>query len=818
MAMRVLKIQPPSVDDERLGGLSEAERYEVYRSAGYSPAVINDIELLVAGSGLRTVGKGALNNIRVHFASRKNRRTRILESHTCERVFAYELEHDPDVRCYYVQIHLHRIVRTLEGGRKHISHATIDFLVFRHDRVELVECKTEGWLLKHAGDGDWAREGGEWTSLPYKQWANERGIEFKVWTPPTPVAPYLRTQEAMYATTQIPLTPEELRVAQRSLALLAKRPYSIDELGQTLPGFSDGIALKLLAARRCFGLITSTPIQLSQHFYLYGGEEQALVADARARQRLLEATNQPLELDAVSTATTTDYAAGMAKLARLERIERGLEPSTVRMRQLAATVRDAKKRGESPLAVCLTNYASSGNRESRLDPTQQQCIEFVIRVWWRSGKTKNPKFLLFELEKECQRHHVETPHKSTLDCYLRREDRAMRALAAGGMRAYQAARPISDPVVRSGEAIAYGHTLHIDSSQFDARCAPEIVTALGGQKPWFYIGIDEATRMPMAYSFYFGKAKTDGFALLVRDFVRRHGFLPFVIVVDRGPDNDSHWLQQFCEVLGITLLYAPTGGSRYNSQAETAIRQINCNVAHQLPGSTEPDMKGRKVDGKFKSKNTARLAFMTVHHAFELYVFDDLPRTPYDGDITPRDRLDVAMAKYGAMGINQAANDDFLIKTSVDIDFTGRATEKRGIKTECAIFTSQELSALLRTAKPDQVRRDCENPSLIYVKIGSRWVKAFKNNILTIASMSPTEQLFELLWGPSARSNRAARKQDVDRDVYLRNQRLAESDEDLMAEEPPDPEEVIDTFEDEDADEGSAPLPSWDDITVLETE
>ena len=75
--------------------------------------------------------------------------------------------------------------------------------------------------------------------------------------------------------------------------------------------------------------------------------------------------------------------------------------------------------------------------------------------------------------------------------------------------------------------------------------------ALFGNKPWFYLGTDEASDYPMASSKYFGHACTNGVALLLRDYVRRHGFLPFVIVLDRGSENDSKWLKAFCLVKGI---------------------------------------------------------------------------------------------------------------------------------------------------------------------------------------------------------------------------------------------------------------------------
>jgi putative transposase len=770
MATSALQIKRPIVDEQRLGGLSERERYEVYERAGYNPFQITQLEWMVAESGQRPVGKGALQNVKVQLASAKCGAIRVLESHTCERPFAYELEMDGTVQGYYSQFPCRHVLRTGEGGTKHVSNATLDFLVFHQDRVELIECKPERWLEKNQRPGEWEKNGEGWTCRPYERWANERDFPFRVWTPPEPVANYLRNLEAMYALKQLPLGPDEMRIAERSLALLEDRPYSIEELGDAVPGFRERIALVLLADRRCYGLVTSTPITSPQHFYLYSTWEQARQVDASAFQALVRATSQPVVHDAIGFATTTDYNAAKRRLARLERIQRGVEKPTVRMKQLASRVKKAVLEGSSPLTACLTSYAKSGNRQARLDPTQQQCLEWVIRVLWNRGKVRTLKNLWFELEKVCNLHHAATPSIETLYRYVRQEDATKRALATGGMRAYQAARPISDPTVRSGKAIGFGHTLHIDSSQFDNRCEPIVEIDFCGDKPWFYIGIDEATGLPMAHSLYFGKACTNGLALLLRDFVRRHGFLPLVIVLDRGSENDSIWLKAFCLENGITLLWAPTGGSRYNGQAECAIKQVNINVAHDLPGSTAPDMKGRKVDGKFKSRKTAKLAFMTICRAFEEYLYDDLPNTPGEGDCTPVERRDEAVGRFGVMGTPQQLDDDFQIKTSVPVDFKGKATEKRGIQTGRGIFTSEELRFLLRTSQPDEVRQDCEDSMLLFVRVRSQWLKAYHSGIFSTASLRPLEKLFEFLWSPHARRGRRLRKLDVDRPRYHRNQ------------------------------------------------
>ena len=773
MATSTLQIKWPIVDEQRLGALSECERHEIYDRAGHSTHQITQLEWMVADSGTRDVGKGALQNVKVRFASAKCGAIRVLESHTCERLFAYELELDSNVKGYYSQLPCRHVVRTNEGGAKHVSNATLDFLVFYQDRVELIECKTESWLVDHRRQGEWEKLSSGWTCRPYERWANERGLPFRVWIPPDPLANYLRNLEAMYASKQLPLEPYEQRIAERSLALLAARPYSIEELGDAVPGFRERIALHLLADQRCYGLIMSTPMTLPQHFYLYSTWEQAREVDALALQALVQATSQPVIHDAIGLATTTDYNAAKKRLERLERIESGVEKPTIRMKQLASRIKKAVSEGLSPMSACLTSYAKSGNRQSRLDTVQQQCLEWVIRVLWNRGKVRTLKGLWFELEKECNLHFVLTPTIETLYRYVRQEDATKRALATGGMRAYQAASPISDPTKRSGTAIGFGHTLHIDSSQFDNRCEPCVEIDFCGDKPWFYIGIDEATSMPMAHSLYFGRACTNGLALLLREFVRRHGFLPLVIILDRGSENDSTFLTAFCLEKGISLLQAPTGGSRFNGQAECAIKQVNINVAHDLPGSTEPDMKGRKVDGKFKSRKTARLAFMTICKAFEEYLYGDLPNTPGDGDRTAIERRDEAVARFGVMGTPQHLDDDFQIRTSVPIDFKGKATEKRGIRTGRGIFTSEALRFLLRTSEPDEVRQDCEDSMLLFVRVRAQWLKAYHSGVFSTASLRHLEKLFEFLWSPCARRNRQIRKLEVDRIRYHRNQTYA---------------------------------------------
>ncbi|MGO4778434.1 transposase, partial [Lysobacter sp. 2RAB21] len=115
----------------------------------------------------------------MRFNSVKNGHARVLESHTCELIHAYELEFDRDVLGYYVQAQCPRVIRTTRDGRKHVSTAHLDFLVFRKSSVELVECKQLGWLEAECAkpNSRWCNVGSHWSYEPYAHWAKQRGLD-----------------------------------------------------------------------------------------------------------------------------------------------------------------------------------------------------------------------------------------------------------------------------------------------------------------------------------------------------------------------------------------------------------------------------------------------------------------------------------------------------------------------------------------------------------------------------------------------------------------------------------------------------------------
>lgn len=756
------------------------EREAVYQTLALTAAQQRSIEELVRLSPARAVGKGALRNIRGSLPSKKCQAPRLFESHTVERMFLYELELDPQVVGYVTQVPLTRVERRLPNGRRHVTAATLDALVFARGVITLVECKDLSWLRAHEDRKGWSCKGGIWSCEPYARWAAAHGLAFRVWHPPYPFAIYLRNLELLFARLGEPLDKAAEAAAAKISRLLRNHTFTSGELCAQLPGIDGRSLTILLAQRRLFGTIQSDPIG-ADTFRIFGDEAQALEVDQAlldARARMLGAPGEEVPV-AVPSAAAAHRA--MRRLQRLQAIEQGEAKPTRRMRQLAKQVAEFAQKGISPYDACLPTYAVSGNRLPRLDETQQALLRSAVKGF----QSRTPPIATTSawtlLQRECIAAEVDAPSITTFRRALRAEDPALRALKTGGMRAYQAAAARSDPRFRSGAASGFLHTVHIDSSKRDVRASPELQRLINQRRALkddtgrgydsFYIAVDESTDCVVGHAFVVGPSRTEGVALLMREIVHRHGTLPRIIVNDRGPDNQSHWLKQFALSQGMTLLDTMTAGSRSNSQAENRIGQINARVCQRLPGSTLPDKAGRSVDGKFKSLMTARLEFLQLCELIEAFLYEDLPHIPNAQGETPHERREAAIKRLGMLGIPCLSDEALLFATSPRWTGGFTATEKRGIRLGNHDFTSLEVRTALRIASPRELRLDAADPSVLHVIINGQRLRAFHGKVQQRAALSASERLWLRLVEPAIQAANRGQKSQVERKLALRMER-----------------------------------------------
>ncbi|HGM6730595.1 TPA: transposase [Stenotrophomonas maltophilia] len=718
------------------------------------------LELFFEGAG-RKVGAYALDNVIVAHYSKKCRDVRYLESHTVEQTFAFQLELDPDVVAYICQV----TCRGVRRGR-HVSNAHADFLVIRRQSVEVVECKPASKLEKliQAKPNEWIVEDGLYRNLAYEAWAEAHGVTYRVWTSPRVNGTHHRNLQFM-----VHHWDEELSLIRREgfndvQKQLLTGPKSIAFLMERIAWFNAGVAAGLMADRLVYGPVEYVPITDTHHFLLTLSEEQAdeIAAEVAGgvSSLFLDATGP------VSLASASDVARGTTLLARLDRIEKNGEQVPRWLRDVAKRVKKARAEGRNPLNETVTNFARCGNRQSRLTVEQTELVTVVIQTFWLKGLAKSIADLHRELAKRCEKAGVQTPGRRALESRVKNTSKATRDLSVGGKRLYQANRPRSDPRFRAGTALAVHSVLHLDATKVDHRSFIQGTEGLDKDCPLLYTGRDEASGSVMAHAFVFGPARRDGPMILIRNYVRKYGCAPHSIVTDRGSDLKAG-LSEIALAYGISILTVPTGGGRFNSEVETIQGQINAMVSHRMDGSTKPDQAGRSVDGRMKSRSTARMEFSTTEAEIDELLYTNLPDNPIRSSFSAKERMEHLLEVAPTSGIPVAFDDDFRFRTSVKLDST-KYEATRGLRFCQRNYTNADLSANLQYETILEARRDPEDTTFIWIQTDRRRYKAWCSLLSEIGHYSSEERYFETMWDQLTRPEVKIRKEKAQRNAYER--------------------------------------------------
>lgn len=726
------------------------ERLAIFERAGIGREHWQELERIILAAPARSVGKGALDNVVGGLFSRKCLNVLPFESHTVERAFLYRLELDSNVIAYRTQVRLPNVEGIGRDGRRYVTSSVADVLVLTESGVRIVECKSLSWLEKEIRrkETQWSNSDGEWTNAPLAAWADERGVQFEVFAQSDHFAVELQNLEFLYAISDRSPTTKEEAIIRKAKDILSRGPKTVLEICAHVPGFNSRHTGQMLVRGLAFGMLRSQSIALEDHFLLFEQEDHALVADDTFFKESSKNLG-PVDISRpILNATSHDVHIAQSRLAKIKAMRAGMGEVSERTIRLERELAKGVASGLTEIEALLGKTHNSGNREPKLDSALPKIIADVVETLWATGKVTDLDELLDKLEEACKPHGVRPCSKTTLRLAAKQTPGTKRALATGGLRAYQAAKEITPPDRRSLPPIAYGHTLHIDSSSLDNRSAQNLATYFPAEKARFYIGADGATENPMAHALIFGPARTDGLAILMREYVARNGFLPAFIFIDRGTENTSKWFRRFCEEAGISWMYSPTGGSRYNGLAENIIGRVNSQFAHKLTGSTKPDQFGRAIDGKFKSARNARIQFSVLAQGFTTFIYNDLANCPNQDNISPKE-LALELQSFGEFCGRPASLDAaLLILTSVPTDITP-LIERGYVRTSRGKFSSIEFQYASKNVKRvDELRRDCVNPSVMYARIGTSWIQVFNRAVHKYSQAPDIEKLWMLLSHP----------------------------------------------------------------------
>lgn len=739
---------------------------DLYQSLGFSEARSRELEAIRTACPSRKVGKSALTNSVTYIYSAIMGKHLIAESRTCEGLYYMELEFQAQALGIYPQPELIGIERFSPSGHRTVSTIHAEALVYFPHEIVFVECKLRSELEKLA-----RKYPTEWIETPdgfrrphVERWCEMRGCRYVIWSPDEPHGIYWANLQFLHPLITRDKSTISAAVSNAVQRLVRDKPATLAQVLALLPEVSPTTVAMLLVQHALYANLSSGLLNEPASIILSTDPKRANRIDADGLTRIKEGL-KPLSIDdPIMVASTTDYARGLKTLEIVEAMISGTRPVTRRFENRVKAVRLAKQQGRDPLPHCITSFANSGNRSSRLTPTQETLVENVITEEWDSGKVTTPADLFIKLKKRMEKYgELSVPSKTSLMLRVRKRSRAPHDLSAGGNRAFHQNRPHSDPAQRTPKSLGRFVHAHIDATKFDNRSAAEELPEFPFSCPTLYVAIDTNTGEPLGRSITFGPASRFGLALLLRDIVQRHGRLPSWWTADRGSELWSKMVIAFAEEVRINLVMRPAGAARYGSEVENALKKINRAVAHKLIGSSLLDQKGRSVDAKFKSYKTACLVFRVVVEAVDGYLFADWLDDPI-GELgaTPRERIAEADSYFDAGGIEVSFDDNFILQTSVPMDDEIKIYPGEVIRWRYRRYTSAELKDLLRVrGKPDSFRVDCADPSLGYAKFGEQWVKVRESKYLEFQVKAELDRIFDQVFTRDLAKNNRAKKDEA---------------------------------------------------------
>ena len=752
---------------------SDYDHYK--RSHGLALSAIDYIDTVRNSEPSRMVGIHAKNNICSSIFSDKMGHTISLESRTAEKCFFLMSEYDDQVLEIWEQPQPVKIQRTDKNGISRPGSYTADFLLLTTNGPVVVEVKPEKTLseLTTTKPNDWICDSNNrFKYVPAVSLFNEIGVPHEIFC-------YKNNHANLAANIELLLGS---RSAPDYDAKIVTSLHSV---------FDECFYWHFSALRERLDLKNYTPlIQLCDKRIIYGDIHKYLLSNPEnfvvtQDPELLSEANKIVSVKSIYEPGVEEGLAldrvPSEKAARtaLERIKIVNSQSQDRSaRRWRAMVKNGQKIGLSPFQVLLSKDYAKGNRRTKVNDTVREFLFSYLRSTHSKSQGLSDYRSYIQYKNLATDNHPQHDPvcKTTFNSYLNYLPQTLVAKGRGGRRAENAAAEPTDPLSRSLKPQIPWASAAIDHYLADIYI---VVYAKDDsvyvERPWISGMVDLCTNSIIAVTLSFKPPSRQSCAKIIRECVRNHGLLPKEIIVDRGSDFKSVYFDALLANYGVTNSQRPSAHSRYGGEIEGFFGDLKKQWLSQRAGNLADYKEARSVDGKMAPKNKATL------QPGELY--EELQNFCKWRDTKPRNsqmssssiRFNNKALDYPFMGIKVPYDNDFLIATSVDsndykVDF------QRGIHIDENYYWTPKLTNIRGKRKTLQVRRDPENPEVIYALVEQRWEICHGSNIRSFLSLNKIDQfergIIAIECANSRRKIREAMDRELHRDVQERNTQI----------------------------------------------
>jgi len=683
------------------------------------------------------------------------------ESHRCELAFVYTLEHDPEVIGYWDQPEPFKITYESAHGRPTSPMITVDYLVLRSDRLELIEVKPAEAMPELAKDkpnrfslGD----DGKWHSPPAEAAACEFGIGFRIWTPTECDPTWLTNIKFLqdYFSADLQLVPVEVR-KQLDEIVSGEFGLTLADLRERCPAATPDHVNSLIAHERIFADLTAALLTDASRVRLFTCREAADTFGSLHKT--------PLPGIAGNGATSDSSAAGETKLGVAAfALLRGAGPedhavANHRLRTLFdsnhaknhpvpnRTIRRWRKlfhaaeaRYGSGLLGLFPRFKARGNRCQRYPDEFLTLVDQTIEAVYCTPTRPNKRHAYDQLRLACE-NRFSPPSRSWFYRRLEKRSKFEDTLSRQGKRAAH-----KFEYYRPGEPNENHGAYPWDVCQTDhTQCDVELVCSQTGEnlgRPWLSILIDGYSRRIFAFCLTFDPPSYRTLMLLVRDCVKRHNRLPGCLVVDGGKEFQSGYFETLTGFYGVIVKRRPPGKARFGSIVERMFGTINSQFFHALPGNTQNIRSVRQMTKSMNPKGHAIYTLEELHAMLSAFAFEI-----YEGK--PHPALNCSPAQKFAAGVeiaggraHKAVEDDEAFRL-MTLPTTPKGTAKiqpgMGLKIFGFYYWANEMRSQHYEGKSVRVKYDPEDLGVAWAYLGEQWVQCRPSRTVNLEGRTEKE-------------------------------------------------------------------------------
>lgn len=723
------------------------------------------------------------DTVRTRYLSQKMAQPLYAESRTVELAAFVWYENDKAVTEYFPQpCQLDLTVSGLRGGRTRVQH-TPDVLVIQDGHFYLDEWRTEDRLARLAEERPHHFQkdaNGVWHYLPAEEHCRQLGIVHRLRSADELPRTFIANMEFLrdFSRADAPLVPED--VASKLLSLVGehKRLRHLDLVYKH--GISADHVFAMVLDGRLYVDLRATRCDRVDDLVIYANELVAK-ADAALRPTAVATPNCVVELrpgsrfiydqrtfevvlpgvsvvvvrDDKGSATTlpldlvrrlhdqgeVDFGDGQKAareydLSAVLANEKGLRKALARAEALnnpaAATVSDrtlrrwaAMAQGATDPQMRLMSLATvrPGNTSVRLPDRTVEIAKQALKTHNRAAKpTVFSTYCGYVAL--CDEMGEKPMSKTTFYRWIKNHEDVRKR--EGSRKAYQKA-PI--PLHFDDDHPVHGvqphEVVYCDHTTMNIFLKGMRIGNLG--KPTFTLMTDGALSMARAFALLYRPPGTVSVLMCLRDYARRWGCLPRILVLDNGKEFHSHSLKAVCSVFGIDIRWRRRSKPRDSTLVERAIGVTEQELLSALDGNTIALKNPRQMTGAMKPENHIAWTLPALHGSLEHFLFEvHAKRIHPRFGMSPLEWERRLLLEYGSRSHRLVRVDStFKLLTSPEVDGGTRILDRRrGVFVDGHYYWNDAFAASTKRTETVAVRTELWNASVVYVCFDGKWLVA----------------------------------------------------------------------------------------------